>query len=62
MPKSGEVGGRTNDPWPAAVGDRGMPESDVGKAGREGDDIRVFIPIICVYTKINSSDKRNTKP
>ena len=32
FPNSGEVGGRTNDPWPAAVGDSGMPESDVGKA------------------------------
>jgi len=30
FPKRGEVG-RTNDPCPAAVGDRGMPESDVGK-------------------------------
>lgn len=43
FPKRGEVG-RTNDPCPAAVGDRGMPESDVGKVDRDGDDISVFIP------------------
>ena len=51
FPKSGEVG-RTNDPWPAAVGDSGMPESDVGKLGRDGDDIKVLIP--ACNTKINS--------
>ena len=50
FPKSGEVGERTKDPWPAAVGDSGMPERDDGKAGREGDDISVFIPA-CMYTQ-----------
>ena len=44
FPNSGEVGDNTNEPWPAAVGDSGMPESDVGKADCVGDDISGFIP------------------
>lgn len=43
VPNSGEVGS-TNDPWPAVVGDSGMPERDVGKADRVGDDISGLIP------------------
>lgn len=44
FPNSGEVGGNTNELCPAAVGDSGMPESDVGKADCVGD-ISGFIPV-----------------
>lgn len=38
------MGGRTNDAWPAAVGESGMPDREVGKADRVGEDISGFIP------------------
>lgn len=44
FPNRGEVGGRTNDAWPAAVGESGMPDREVGKADRVGEDISGFIP------------------
>lgn len=56
FPKRGEVG-RTNDPCPAAVGDRGMPESDVGKVDRDGDDISVFIPVSISLSASRSSSR-----
>lgn len=48
--KSGEVG-RINDFWLVVVGDSGMFESDVGKLGWDGDDIKVLI-FVC-NIKIN---------
>lgn len=53
FPNSGEVGGNTNDPCPAAVGDSGMPESDVGKADCVGD-ISGFIPA-CIQKELTST-------
>jgi len=44
------VGDNTNEPWPAAVGDSGIPESDVGKADCVGD-ISGFIPT-CILEEL----------
>lgn len=54
FPNSGEVGGNTNELCPAAVGDSGMPESDVGKADCVGD-ISGFIPA-CIQKGLTTTE------
>ena len=54
FPNSGEAGGNTNEPCPGAVGDSGMPESDVGKADCVGD-ISGFIPA-CIQKGLTTSE------
>ena len=60
FPNSGEVGGNTNEPCPAAVGDSGMPESDVGKADCVGD-ISGFIPA-CIQKELTNTVQQRYSP